>query len=127
MKKDLCIEFDLKALPSFLFHLKWPIFTYYKNDNASRLRRSYKNNFQTRHSRPILIPHSSFMASPLVTHWESKWAFVNRWEKNPVPFLQHKSIKTVLLNLLDRHVQNLVSQLPIAMCLYHPNQNQSFD
>ena len=80
MKKDLCIEFDLKALPSFLFHLKWPIFTYYKNDNASRLRRSYKNNFQTRHSRPISIPHSSLMASPLVTRGESKWAFVTRWE-----------------------------------------------
>ena len=47
--------------------------------------------------------------------------------KNPVPFPQPKGIKTVLLNLLDRHVQNLASQLPMAMCMYHPNQNQSFD
>ena len=65
------------------------------------------NNSQSRHSRPILIPHSS-----LVTRWESKWAFLTRWEKSCAFPSALKGIKTVLLNLLDRHVQNLASQLP---------------
>ena len=86
-----CLHFEQKSMWMLViltwrhcqclpFHLRWQIFTYYRNDNASRLRRSHRNNSQTRHSRPIWIPHSSLVASPLVTRGESKWAFVTRWE-----------------------------------------------
>jgi hypothetical protein len=125
-----CLHFDLKALamPFILtqrhwqclpFHLKWEIFTYYRNDNASRLRRSHRNNSQIRHSRPILIPHSSLVASPLVTRGESKWSFVTRlgiifffhsWQstherKKPVPSPQPKGIKTFLSLHCFKHVK----------------------
>ena len=63
-------SFDLKVLPIPSFLLKWLIFTYFRNDDASRLLGSHRNNSQTCHSRPILIPHLSLMAS--------KWAFVTR-------------------------------------------------
>jgi hypothetical protein len=60
-----------------------------------------------------LIPHSSLVASPLVTHGESKWAFVTRWElffsfhswqatherKKPVHSPKPKGIKTFLLHI----------------------------
>ena len=70
------------------------------------MRGSHRNNSQTRHSRPILIPHSSLVASPLVTCGESKWSFVTRLgiifpfhsrqatceRKNPVPSPQPTDI-----------------------------------
>ena len=48
-------SFDLKVLPIPSFLLKWLIFTYFRNDDASRLLGSHRNNSQTCHSRPILI------------------------------------------------------------------------
>ena len=105
-----CLSFDLKTLP-MPSCLPEMVNFHYRNDNASRLRRSHRNNSQTHHSRPIWIPHSSLVATPLVTRGESKWAFVTRlgiifsfhlWQatrerKKPVPSPQPKGIKTMRL------------------------------